>query len=65
MPGGENLCRNLVFYVQKTTFQGTSGIVMDEFLLFNVVRFCNVKQVDVFYSMSSVHQLAVCVKSLT
>ena len=31
--GGGNFYRNFVFYVQKTTFQGTSSIVMDVVLL--------------------------------
>ena len=39
--GVENFYRNFVFYVQKTTFKGTSSIVMDVLLLLNVVRFCN------------------------
>ena len=41
--GGGNFYRNFVFYVQKTTFQGTSSIVMDVVLLLTVVRFCNTK----------------------
>ena len=40
--GGENFCRNFVFYVQKMTFEGSSSIVMDVFMLLNVGRFCNV-----------------------
>ena len=47
------------------TFQITSSIVMDVLLLLSVVRFCNVKSVEVFNSTSLVHQLTVCVKSLT
>ena len=41
--GGGNFYRNFVFYVQKTTFQGTSSIVIDVLLLLNVVRFYNTK----------------------
>ena len=41
--GGGNFYRNFVFYVHKTTFQGTSSIAMDVLLLLNVVRFCNTK----------------------
>ena len=62
--GEENFIET-VFYVQKTTFQGTSSIVMNVLLLLNVVRFCNTKQVEVFNSTSLVHQLTVCVKSMT
>ena len=40
---GGNFYRNFVFYVQKTTFQGASSIVMDVVLLLNVARFCNTK----------------------
>ena len=51
--GGVNFYRNLVFYVQKTTFQGTSSIVMDVFLLLKV---------EVFNSTSLVHQTAFILK---
>ena len=41
---GGNFYRNFVFYVQKTTFQGTSRIVMDVVLLLNVGGFVAVSK---------------------
>ena len=60
--GVENFYRNFVLYDQKTTFQGTSSIVMDVFLLLNVVWFHNVMQVEVFNSTFLVHQSAFMLK---